>query len=78
MVYFFILFISYMIISTPFEEVISGFDEADAGVASDEIDTQVSNSRTAFNMAFGLAAIVPGIWFIVWVFHREPDWRYRE
>lgn len=77
LVYFTSLFIAYMIISTPFEETVSGFDSIETTHSDEEVDAQVGYARTAFNIAFGLMAIVPCIWFVFWVFSREPDWRYR-
>ena len=77
LVYFFTLFVAYMIISTPFEETVSGFEDTETTYADDEVDAQAGYARTAFDIAFGLAALVPAFWFVVWVFHREPDWRYR-
>jgi len=75
-VYLFALMIGYYAVSTPFENLMDGIDDADGGLAADEIDTHVGNYKTFFNMAFALMAITPIVWFIFWVFHREPDWRY--
>jgi len=74
--YLFIVFIAWMLLSTPFEETISGF-EGLGGEAGDEMDTQISRSRTVFNVFFGGMAIVPIIWFLIWIMRREPDWRFR-
>jgi len=74
--YLFIVFVAWMFLSTPFENVVSGFENL-GGNAGDELDDQVSRSRTYFNMFFAGMAIVPLIWFFIWVMRREPDWGFR-
>jgi len=74
-VYLFIVLVAYFTISSPFENLVSGFEGTDT-LASDEIEDNVSLYRSVFNMFFALLGLVPIIWFIVWIFHREPDWSY--
>jgi len=78
MVYFFTLFVAYMVISTPFENMVSGFENTNTTLADAQVDAQAGYGRTAFKIAFGLAALIPFMWFLFWIFHREPDWRYRQ
>lgn len=76
LVYLFIVFTAWMLLSTPFEEVISGF-EGIGGEAGDELDDQVGRSRSVFNIFFGGMAIVPLVWFLIWIMRREADWGFR-
>ena len=74
--YLFIIFMAWMFLSTPFENMISGF-EGIGGNAGDELDDQIGRSRTVFNIFFGGMAVVPIIWFMIWIMRREPDWGFR-
>lgn len=70
-VYLSLIIISYLVLSTPFEEMVAGFE----GVSTSEVDSSVATARTVFNIIFAGLGIVPVFWFIVRTFMREPDWR---
>ena len=76
MTYLFIVVLAYIVLSTPFENMIAGF-EGLGGNAGTEIDEQVGRSRTMFNIFFGGLAVVPIIWFLIWIMRREADWGFR-
>jgi len=75
MVYLFVVLASYMFISQPFEDMMTGMDNINASNSDTEVESATSTGRTVFNMVFALLGIVPIAWFVFWVFHREPDWR---
>jgi len=74
--YLFLVFIAWVVLSTPFESLVAGF-EGLGGLAGDELDSQISRSRTVFNMFFAGMGVVPLVWFLIWIMRREPDWRFR-
>jgi len=76
-IYLFIVLIAFFTISTPFDEIMSGVEDADTGAAEPYIAEHSGWYRILFNMFFAMFGIAPMVWFVVWVFHREPDWGYR-
>jgi len=74
--YLFIIFTAWMFLSSPFENIIGSFEGLN-NEAGDELDDQISRSRNVFNIFFGGMAVVPIIWFFIWIMRREPDWGYR-
>jgi hypothetical protein len=76
-VYTFIVITIYIVASSPFEEIVSGMEDINMTASDAHIESSGVYVRLAFNLCFALAVIIPSLWFIVWVFHREPDWRYR-
>lgn len=75
--YLFIIIALYMFLSSPFDDIVTSFENINATASDAHIESASSYGRTVFNMIFAGLAIVPMLWFIVWVFHREPDWGYR-
>lgn len=76
LLYLFITIIVFFIISSPLDSIFNGFDDT-TGEHSDEMDIYLPNIRTALNIFFALVIAAPIIGFIMWVFHREPDWGIR-
>lgn len=74
----FIILILYFVISTPLSSMFDSIDDVDAGEATDEMNTVLPIIRTALDLAFAIAIITPSVIFVLWVFMREPDWRYRK
>ena len=75
-VYLFIIIVTYIVISSPFEVMVSGFEDVNETASDSYVDFTSGVVRIVFNFCFALAGLIPIIWFIVWVFQREPDWRY--
>lgn len=75
--YMFSLVVAYIILSNPFEQMIAGIETGAAGAGITEVASTGTILRLTFNICFALAGIIPSIWFIAWVFGREPDWSYR-
>jgi len=73
-IYLCIIFIIYMVLSTPFDTVMSGLD---SGANMSQVTSGVTTGKFVFNMMFAGLAIAPVLWFIAWSFWREPDWRER-
>lgn len=76
LVYLFIITLIYLIISTPFDNMVTRFDNIDLELSDDEVADSVALSRLVFDMVFGIAAFIPIVWFITAIFKREPDWQY--
>jgi len=74
-VYLFIIFSLYIFISSPFDDIMSSFEDID-GDYDAEVEAQSGFNRLVFDMMFAILALVPSIWFILWCFSREPDWGY--
>jgi len=75
-VYLFIIIALYIFISSPFDDMVTSFEDIDSTASDGYIETNTAIARTVFNMIFAGLAIVPIAWFIVEVFKTEPDWRY--
>ena len=72
LIYFFIVAITYFIISTPVTTLLDGFEGSHA-----EVDSRLDLFKGYFTLFIALSCAVPITWFLFWVFHREPDWSYR-
>lgn len=77
-VYLAVLIMVFIFISSPFETLVTSFDDINGTASDDKVEKQGETSRTIFNMIFAGLALVPSIYFVIWVFSREPDWRYRQ
>jgi len=73
----FIIIVLYFTMSTPLEAVFTGFDDAEAGEATDEMDTYLTYIRNALNIAWAVALITPSVIFVLYLFFVEPVWTYR-
>lgn len=76
LVYVAVIFILYIILSSPFDQVVSSFENINSSASDTYVDSSSGIARTVFDMTFAGLIIVPIIWFIAWIFRREPDWRY--
>lgn len=74
--FFIVVFICYVFLSMPINTLFDAFDDADTGAAEGAYNWITPIVRSAFNLFFAGMAAVPVTWFIVWVFSREPEWRY--
>jgi len=77
MVFTFSVVIFYFTLSGPVTALFDGFDDADAGSATDELDTNIPIYSSIFNICIAIALAIGPTFFIMWVYHREPDWGYR-
>ena len=76
-VYLFIIFVAYIVISSPFDDIMTDFENINNTASDTGVERGTNMGRTVFDMVFAAAGLIPIIWFIVSVFAREPDWRYR-
>ena len=77
LIYIFMFSLIYFILAAPLDAIFDGFDDIDSGEAVDEMDTYLPNIKTALNIFFALVIAIPIVGFIMWVYHREPDWGIR-
>lgn len=68
-VYLFVAILLYYLLSSPVEILLNAF--IINGIS--ESATIIPIIKTALNIAFALSFAFPVVWFIVWVFSREPD-----
>lgn len=74
----FLILLVFFILSTPVTEILTGFDDADAGTTSNtKMNEYLPDIETAFWLGMSIAIVTPAVIFVFWVFHREPDWYYR-
>lgn len=76
-VYLFVIIALFIFLSSPFDDLMDTFEDIDSSASDARVESASSYGRTVFNMVFAGLAIVPMLWFMVWVFRTEPDWRYK-
>jgi len=76
-IYLFVIVALFIFLSGPFDDIVTSFEDVNSSASDTEIESSSGYNRLVFDMVFVMLALVPIIWFIVWCFHREPDWRYR-
>jgi len=76
-IYVFIVIVIYIVLSSPFDDIMTDFDNLNNTNSDSEVEHGSSWGRTVFDMIFGMLVLVPLVWFAFWCFHREPDWRDR-
>jgi hypothetical protein len=76
-VYLFIIIALYIFLSSPFDSMMTSFEDIDSSASDAKVESASVVGRTVFNMIFAGLGIVPMLWFIIMVFRTEPDWRYR-
>lgn len=73
--YTFIVVMLYLFLSSPFDEVVSGFENVNLTNSDVEVESSSGMARSVFDISFIILVAVPITWFIVGVMRREPDWR---
>ena len=76
-VYLFVVFAAYIFISSPFDNMMTTFENLNDTVTDSHIEMGGGLCRTVFDMCFAALGLGPIIWFIYWIFHREPQWGYK-
>jgi len=74
-VYVFIVIAFYIVISSPFADIMSDFEGINGTGSDSHVERGVSSASIVFDMVFAAFVIIPLFWFMVRVFMREPDWR---
>ena len=74
----FIALIVFFVLSTPMTTMFNSFDNLDAGEATDEMNDFLPDIQNAFWLGMAIFIITAAVVFIFWIFHREPDWFYRD
>jgi len=76
-IYVFIVIVIYMVLSSPFDDIMTGFEDINNTNSDSEVEQGSNWGRTVFDLIFAILVLVPLVWFVFWCFHREPDWRDR-
>jgi len=74
-VYVFVVIAIYIVISSPFADIMSDFNDINGTGSDSHVESGVGAAATVFDMIFAAFVIIPLFWFMVRVFMREPDWR---
>jgi len=77
MTYLFVIITIYIFLSSPFDDIMTNFENIDLAASDSHIESTSGIGRTVFDMIFAVLGLVPVVWFIFWCFSREPDWRMR-
>lgn len=78
LVYLFVVVISYFLLSTPVELILSSFEGIEAGEATDELALYLPWFKSAMTMFWAIFVAIPVTWFIMKIFSREPAYyQYR-
>ena len=76
-VYVFVVIVCYSVISGAYDDIITGVENVNSTASDVKVEYAGTMIRTVFDLMFAGLVLVPVIWFVYWVFSREPDWRYR-
>ena len=68
----FIILMAYVFISAPFDTMMTTFENVN-GTTDAEVEAGTTQNRIIFNIMFAGFALISPIWFMLWVFTREPD-----
>ena len=74
-VYVFVVIVIYIVISSPFADIMSDFEDINGTGSDSHVESGVGTATIIFDMIFAAFVIIPLFWFMVRVFMREPDWR---
>ena len=72
-VYAGVMVMIYYLVSPVTYGIFNGFLEADLGLAEGPSNWILPYISNVLNIAFFVGIFSPAIWFIFWVFHREPS-----
>jgi len=76
-VYLFVLIVIYIVLSSPFDDIMSSFEDVNMTNSDAEVEHGTNLGRLTFDIVFAAFGLIPLVWFMIQVFAREPDWRYR-
>jgi len=71
-VYLFIMTILFYTLATPVNTILVGVMNIDVPSVSDELNLYIPYYIQAITMVFLLGIATPCVWFIFWIFSREP------
>ena len=77
-VYVFILIVIYIVLSGPFDDIMTSLEDVNMTNSDTEVESGTGYGRIVFDMVFVLFGGIPILWFMIQVFSREPDWRYKQ
>lgn len=73
-VYLFVAILVYYLLSSPVDTLLNMFLNSSVGTSAEiAMSTNIPLIKTALNIAFALGIAFPIVWFIMWVFSKEPD-----
>ena len=75
-IYYFIIIILYVTLSSPFDDMMTSFEDLDLTASDSHIETNTALGRTVWDICFAGLALVPALWMAVYLLRREPHWGY--
>lgn len=76
-IYFFIVIVSFFVLSAPVDMIWDSFDDSDFGDAEPYKDDLIPNIRIVMKIFWALFVSLPVTWVLMKVFSREPANYYR-
>ena len=76
-VFIFVQFGSFFLLTGPVDELIDAFAGVDAGAGQTEYDSQISITRSIVPFFFALFISIPFAWLVGVVFSREATFGYQ-
>jgi len=70
-----VIFILWLILSTPFNTITASFEDVNATASDAKVEETTGWIGTVWNIFFAGLGTIPIIWFIMRMMQREPDWR---
>lgn len=77
LLYLGVVIMCYFAVSGFTHTLFDTFDDLEDEASEAYYDVYMPWIRTSFNMFFGFLGAIPITWFIVYIFGREHDWKYR-
>lgn len=75
LVFLFIIIACWLILSGPFEDIVSEFEDVNLSASDTHVEESTGWIRSVWDIFFAAMGVVPIIWFIMRCFMREPEWR---
>lgn len=70
-----VIFILWLILSTPFNTMVSSLEDVNMTNSDTEVEETTGWVRAVWDIFFAGLVLIPIIWFIMRMMQREPDWR---
>jgi len=71
-----VIFMLWLILSSPFNTVVSSLEDVNMTKSDTRVEETTGWVRSAWDIFFAGLGSIPIIWFIMRMMQREPDWRY--
>lgn len=70
-----VIFILWLILSTPFNDIATAFEDVNMTNSDAKVEESSGWAKAVWDIFFAGLGAIPIIWFIMRMMQREPDWR---